>query len=186
MNYWQSKHIRLRAVEPADAITFHEWNLDSERARMLDFVWPPVSLSAEHAWTEEQAKRKLENDAYHWVIETLEGQPIGSISTHHCQPRNGTFSYGIDICAEQRGHGYASEAIKLVLRYYFEELRYQKVTVAIHADNTASIRLHEKLGFQREGLLRRMQFTHGKFIDELWYGMTFEEFQERWRNHGTG
>jgi RimJ/RimL family protein N-acetyltransferase len=185
MNYWQSKKIRLRAVEPADAETFHRWNMDSERARMLDFVWPPTSLAGERAWTEEQTKRKLENDTYSWIIETLEGLPVGSISTHNCQPRNGTFSYGIDICAEQRGHHYASEAIWLVLRYYFEELRYQKVTVNIHADNLASIRLHEKLGFQREGLLRRMQFSHGKYIDELWFGMTREEFDARSSN-GTG
>jgi RimJ/RimL family protein N-acetyltransferase len=185
MNYWQSTNIRLRAVEPADADTFYSWNHDSERARMLDFVWPPASLAGQRAWVEEQARRKLENDSYHWVIETLEGVPVGSISTHNCQPRCGTFSYGIDICAEMRGRGYASEAILLVMRYYFEELRYQKVTVNIHADNPASIRLHEKLGFQREGLLRRMQFSHGKYIDELFYGLTCEEFQER-SSDGTG
>jgi RimJ/RimL family protein N-acetyltransferase len=178
MNYWQSKHIRLRAVEPGDAETFHRWNADSERARSLDFVWPPLSLASIRGWTEETTRRKLENDAFHWVIETLEGLPVGSISTHNCQPRNGTFSYGVDICAEQRGHGYASQAIWLVLRYYFEELRYHKVTVNIHADNTASIRLHEKLGFCREGVLRQVVYTRGSYIDEFWYGMTREEFQE--------
>jgi len=38
MNFWQGKKVRLRAIEPSDAETFIRWNLDSERARHLDFV----------------------------------------------------------------------------------------------------------------------------------------------------
>ena len=103
---------------------------------------------------------------------------MGSISTQNCNSRNGTFSYGIDISAEERGNGYATEAIQLVLKYYFEELRYQKVTLPIVSDNHASIHLHEKLGFQQEGRFRRMLYSSGKYIDVLWYGMTMEEYSE--------
>ncbi|MCI0578583.1 MAG: GNAT family N-acetyltransferase [Chloroflexi bacterium] len=65
-----------------------------------------------------------------------------------------------------------------MLGYYFRELRYQKVTVPVYADNAASIRLHEKLGFQREGVHRRMFFTQGRFVDVIRFGMTVEEFEE--------
>ena len=177
MNYWQTETVRLRAIEPGDAETFYTWNLDSERARLLDFVWPPSSLAQVQAWTAAQAQHKLEGDRFHWVIESAQGQPVGSISTHDCQPHSGTFSYGVDVAPEQRGRGYAGEAIRLVLRYYFEELRYQKVTVCVHADNAASIRLHQKLGFQLEGRLRRMVYTRGQYEDALWFGLTAEEFQ---------
>jgi len=177
MNYWQGRKIHLRAAEPGDAQTFYNWNLDSERARLLDFVWPPTSLASVQAWAEDQSKKKLEGDRFAWVIEDLLGNPVGTISTHHCSARNGTFSYGIDIAQEYRRKGYAVEAVRMVLKYYFEELRYQKVTVTVHSDNQASIRLHERLGFQREGRLRRMVYTHGKYLDELWYGMTAAEFQ---------
>jgi hypothetical protein len=44
-NFWQGSKVRLRAIEPTDAEFFIRWNLDSERARHLDFVWPPVSES---------------------------------------------------------------------------------------------------------------------------------------------
>ena len=179
MNFWQGKIIRLRSIEPSDAEYFIRWNLDSERARLLDFLWPPQSESSVHAWVEEQSRRKLENDSFHWVIENLEDTPVGSISTHDCNPRHGTFSYGIDIAPEHQQKGYATEAIQLVLRYYFQELRYQKVTVPVHSDNPSSIKLHERLGFQREGTHRRMQFTQGAFVDVIWFGMTIEEFQNR-------
>jgi RimJ/RimL family protein N-acetyltransferase len=67
----------------------------------------------------------------------------------------------------------------LVLRYYFQELRYQKVTVRVYSFNDASIRLHEKLGFQLEGRLRRTVYTNGEYFDELIYGLTVEEFVSR-------
>jgi RimJ/RimL family protein N-acetyltransferase len=175
-NFWQGQQVRLRGVEPSDASHFLRWNLDSERARRLDFLWPPQSEAAVRAWVEAQSLKRLENDAYHWVIENLAGEPVGTLSTHDCQPRHGTFSYGIDVAAEHRCRGYASEAIRLVLRYYFHQLRYQKVTVAVHADNLASLALHARLGFVREGTLRRMVFTNGAYCDVVWWGLTREEF----------
>jgi RimJ/RimL family protein N-acetyltransferase len=182
MNFWQGKNIRLRAIEPGDAATFSKWNLDSDRGRFLDFLWPPTSQAADQKWTEQASLGKLENDAFHWLIENLDGEPVGSIATHDCSPRNGTFSYGIDIAAEHQRKGYASEAIRMVLRYYFDELRYQKVTIMAHSDNEASIRLHENLGFQREGTLRRMAYTHGGTVDAVWFGMTIEEYHALYRD----
>jgi len=177
MNYWQGTRIRLRAVEPADAEIFNQWNRDSERARNLDFVWPPTSRASMDAWAQAESLKHLGNDQFRWIIETLQSTPVGSIDTHSCNPRCGTFGYGIDIAPEHRRKGYAGEAIRLVLRYYFEELRYQKVTVPVHSYNAASIRLHERLYFKLEGTHRRMGFTRGSYFDVLWYGMTVDEFQ---------
>ncbi|MGI8643788.1 MAG: GNAT family N-acetyltransferase, partial [Thermomicrobiales bacterium] len=56
------------------------------------------------------------------------------------------------------------------------ELRYQKVTVQVYAFNESSIALHEQLGFQREGRLRRLVYTGGQHHDVLMYGLTREEF----------
>ena len=176
-DFWKTPLVRLRAIEPEDAGHFIQWNRDSERGRNLDFLWPPTSDASVREYATSQAHRHLEGDAFHWMIEDASGQAVGSIDTHHCDPRNGTFSYGIAIGVEYRGRGCAAAAIRLVLRYYFDELRYQKVTVTVHADNPASIQLHEKLGFQREGVLRRMFYTGGAYVDVIWYGLTAEEFR---------
>ena len=180
MNYWQTSLVRLRGVEPEDGDVFWEWNQDSEMARNLEFVWPPVSIAQVRAWAGTEAKRKLEDDSFRWVIENLEGTPVGFIHTHNCQPRNGVFKYGIGIAGPHRGKGYARAAALLVLRYYFKELRYQKVTVQMHSANGASRALHEGLGFVREGTVRRAIFTDGRYLDELFYGMTVEEWQQRY------
>jgi RimJ/RimL family protein N-acetyltransferase len=177
-NYWQNEKVHLRALEPEDAELFFRWNMDSERARRLDFVWPPHSLASVRKWVEEQSHKQLEADTFRWIIENTEGVAVGSIDSHYCNPHTGTFSYAIDVATEHQRQGYAAAAILLVLKYYFEELRYQKVTVPVHSYNQASIRLHQKLGFQEEGRLRRMGYTNGAYFDVLWFGTTKEEFAE--------
>ncbi len=182
MNFWQNSHIKLRAVELSDAEFFFEWNQDSEMPRDLDFLWPPSSLESARRQAEEEARRRPTDDVLFLVIENRDGERVGSISTHQCDRRAGTFRYGVAIRREHQRRGYASAAILLVLRYYFEELRYQKVTVNVHANNPASIRLHEQLGYQLEGRLRRMVFSGGRYWDELHMGLTVEEFQARYRH----
>ena len=179
MNYWQGERVRLRGVEPSDAETFFRWNQDSETARGLEFVWPPAPLERVRKDIEEMSLRPFDGESFVWVIEDLSGRPVGSLRTHTCNRRDGTFSYGIMVEAEQRGKGYASEAIMLVVRYYFEELRYEKVTAAVHGDNESSIALHEKLGFSREGTLRRMFYSGGRYYDQHYFGMTKEEWEQR-------
>ncbi len=181
-NYWQGKLIRLRAIEPEDGDTFHDWNLDSETARLLDFVWPPGSLAASRAWAQKMALQEVQDDRISCVIENRDRVLVGYINAHTVDRRVGAFRYGIGVRAEHRGRGYASEAIILFLRYFFEELRYQKVTATVYSCNAASIHLHEKLGFQLEGRLRRTVYTQGQYFDELFFGMTCEEFAERYSN----
>lgn len=177
---WQGDLVRLRAIEPEDAAAFHTWNQDSDTSRFMDFVWPPQSLAGAKDWTQKAAIQEVKDDQYALVIENLAGELVGYINAHTVDRRVGAFRYGIGVRPEYRGRGYAAEAIMLFVRYFFEELRYQKVTATVYACNPASIRLHEKVGFQLEGRVRRVVYTQGQHFDELYYGMTCEEFAERY------
>ena len=178
MNFWQGKLVRLRGVEPSDAEAFARWNLDSEAARGLDFTWPPISRALVAKQAEEMALRKFEGGDFVFLVEDAAGVAVGSVNAHHCDPRAGTFMYGLFVAREHRRRGYAAEAVLLVLKYYFAELRYQKCTVSVHANNEASIALHEKLGFRREGTLRRTVYTGARYFDSHFYGLTREEWEQ--------
>lgn len=186
MKYWRTDKVRLRSAEPSDAEFFYRWGLDHERARQLEYVWPPRSRSAVTEWVEQQARREFDGEAYLWVIENAAGEAVGSIGTHTCNRRVGTFSYALDVATEHRRRGYGRDAILQILKYYFEELRYQKATVSVHSDNVPSIELHKGLGYVLEGRLRRTVYTSGGYLDELWFGMTWEEFRERHSDHCAG
>lgn len=169
--------MRLRAVEPSDWEVFFAWNQDDDMARRLYAVPFPQSREGVRRWAEKTATQSPENDVFHFVIEDAAGEVVGSIATHDCDRRVGTFSYGLNVRPEHRRKGYAAEAITILLRYYFRELRYQKVNAQVYSFNEPSIHLHQKLGFQREGQLRRMVFTDSAFHDVLIFGLTVEEFE---------
>ncbi|NGP45434.1 GNAT family N-acetyltransferase [Bacillaceae bacterium SIJ1] len=164
-------------MEPEDWQVFHENDRDSEAARAAHMIYFPRSAAGTKAWSEQQATQDAEGDNKMLVIETVEGVVVGNINSHSCDPRQGVMKYGLGVFAEHRQQGYASEAIRLLLRYYFEELRYEKCVAHVYAFNTASCLLHERLGFTKEGVLRSMIYTEGKRYDEYIYGMLREEFQ---------
>lgn len=176
-NVFQGSQVRLRAVEPGDWRFHHQWDLDTDNGRLTDEIWFPDSTLGAQAWAEEQAKRGDKNDTFRFqIVTTADDQLVGTINTHTCNPRCGTFMYGIAVHPDHRRKGFAVEAIGLVLHYYFNERRYQKVNAEVYSFNVPSITLHERLGFRLEGQLRRMVYTGGDFHDAMIYGLTAEEF----------
>jgi len=176
-NVFEGRLVRLRAVEAADWERFYASNQDTDSARLTHYIRFPSSREQVRAWTEGLATGGAQDDVFRFKIERLDGEYVGTLNTHSADRRSGTFRYGLAILPEQRRKGFASEAIWLVLRYFFWELRYQKVNAVVYAFNEPSIRLHERLGFVLEGRLRRMIYTAGQHHDALIYGMTREEFE---------
>lgn len=176
MNMWEGNRVRLRAILPGDWERFHENDQDSEAARLCDAVYMPRSEDGTKAWAEQQAAKEPSGDNRMLAIETLDGVLVGSINAHSCDSRNGTFKYGLAIFRAHWRKGYASDAVKILLRYFFHELRYEKATAHIYGFNEGSVGLHERLGFKREGQLRNMIFTNGRYHDEYVYGLLKSEF----------
>ncbi|GIP37563.1 SPBc2 prophage-derived uncharacterized N-acetyltransferase YokL [Paenibacillus sp. J31TS4] len=173
---WQGDSIRLRALEPQDADTLYRWGLDDEMSQHFDRIAFPQSRDSVRQLIEKHAARG-EHDNFRWMAENREGTPVGSILTFSCDPRSGTFRYGLAVDREYWGRGYAREMIKLVFAYYFFELNYQKANAIVYSFNKRSIRLHEKLRFAVEGRQRRMLYANGQYHDQLLFGMTREEFE---------
>jgi RimJ/RimL family protein N-acetyltransferase len=176
-NFWRGQKVRLRAIEEKDldAILTSAEEPDSETDRLENNIRFPVSKTQDRDMLANLGQPR-DDDTFFWMIEDLEGNHVGYLNTFDVNRRIGTFKYGILIKRPYWGNGYGPDAIKILLRYYFRELRYQKCTILIYSFNQRSIQMHEKLGFQYEGRLRRMVFTNGNFYDEIYYGMTSEEF----------
>lgn len=174
---WRGRLIRLRAVEPEDWQHFHAWDDDTEFSRYDFHIGFPWSSEQSRKWAAELATAEPKNHEYRWVIETLDREFAGTLNSHTCDACAGTFRYGVAIRREHWRKGYASEAVLLVLEFFFRELRYQKVNVEVYEFNTASLALHRKLGFREEGRLRRVVYTGGRYYDQYVLGMTIEEFE---------
>lgn len=174
---WEGERVRLRAITELDWERYAQDAGDSEAERMHSAISPPRSPEAARAWAREQSSAS--GDERSFAIETLEGELVGSLSVGRCDRRHGTFSYGLGIFREHWRKGYGRDAVRVMLRYYFDELRFQKANAGVYEFNEPSIRLHEELGFALEGRQRRMVFTGGEHYDELIFGITLEEFRDK-------
>jgi [ribosomal protein S5]-alanine N-acetyltransferase len=74
------------------------------------------------------------------------------------------------------GKGLGFYGAKLMLELAFTELKLERVTAEVNAANTRSLRVLEKLGFKREGILRRHETYRGERGDLHLFGMLREEY----------
>jgi RimJ/RimL family protein N-acetyltransferase len=176
---WIGDKVQLRAREPQDADVIppfeHSpdersgWMVMLPRSRtatcMLFVVWA-AARPAPATLQFDLAIARREDDLM-----------VGGINIHEADQANGTFSYGVGLYPEHKGNGYAAEAVLLIMRFMFDERRFQKCEAKVYDYNSASLSLHRKLGFTEEGRLRRHLFAAGEYRDELIFGMTAEEFR---------
>jgi len=85
---------------------------------------------------------------------------------------------GYAIAASEWGKGYATDAARTMIRFGFGELGLHRISAAIGPENQASIRVAEKLGFTREGVLRDHVFTNGHWRDSVLYSLLEQEWSE--------
>lgn len=85
-------------------------------------------------------------------------------------------SIGYELDSRFWGHGYATEAVRAILTFGFEELGLHRIWAHCLAENTASIRLLERIGMRREGHLRESEWQHGRWHDTLIYAILAHEW----------
>jgi len=83
-------------------------------------------------------------------------------------------SYQIYEQAE-RGQGFATEAVTLLLRYLFGRLKVNRLRLIIHPENRASRRVAEKCGFGHEGTARGAWYHQGQNHDVDVYAILRQE-----------
>lgn len=76
--------------------------------------------------------------------------------------------------APYAGQGHMFAAVQLVIPFIFEGLRLHRIEAACIPENERSIRLLEKSGFEREGLLRKYLKINGEWRDHLMFSRIAE------------
>ena len=126
------------------------------------------NLAARSAWRDGRA--------YDFAI--LEGGVLAGVVTLTLN-HGGVGEVGYWVGADRAGRGLATEAASAVVGFGFEELGLYRVELRAGVENVRSLRVAEKLGFQREGLLRNgLDGADGPF-DTYMFGMTPEDWTSR-------
>ncbi|WP_226537317.1 GNAT family N-acetyltransferase [Fictibacillus halophilus] len=111
----------------------------------------------------ENAKQDLD---YLFGIFTNEDRLIGTINLFAVMRGSIQSAFvGYFLDERQNGKGYTTEAVKLIVKYAFEELKLHRVEAGVMPHNIGSIRVLEKAGFEKEGLARKNVKINGKWED---------------------
>ena len=85
---------------------------------------------------------------------------------------------------DHAGHGYATEAVRELIRLCFEDLGLRRVTAVCFAGNTASWRLMERVGMRREAYtVRDSLHRSGEWLDCMEYALLADEWRASARSH---
>jgi RimJ/RimL family protein N-acetyltransferase len=115
------------------------------------------------------------------LVETIEDQRVvGFVRYTLVQFPDADFPYpdigfGIPEVSE-RGKGFAKEAVALLVEYLFSGYPTKRVAACTDAENVPAQRVLERLGFQREGVLRRASFRDGRWCDIAVYSILRDEW----------
>jgi len=169
--------IRLRLMSDADVPAVAAACDDPEIAR---YTTIPSPYSRRHAreWL-MQGRRGLESgtDLQTLIIDESTGELLGSVGLSGLDPATARCAAGYWVVASERRNGVATRGLRLLCRYAVEELGVARVELWIDPGNNASLRVAERVGFAREGLLRSFMPINGVRRDMLMYSLLPGELQ---------
>ena len=112
-----------------------------------------------------------------WAIVLKESQRfIGRFQMEEWSDENHRATVGYLLGKQYWGNGYATEALRAVIAYLFEQTTVNRIDTFAWAENIASTRVMEKAGMRFEGLARQRRFAKGAFRDVKYYAILREDF----------
>ena len=152
---------RFTAIDYAPAVATVE---DTETRRWVNAI--PVDDADSMVRLCERERRRGEMlDLV--AADQADGSYLGEILLF-ARPHDGA-EVAYVIAPPARGRGIATEAVRLLAEWGFDHLKLQRIELKIHPENVASIRVAEKAGFRREGVLRSAVMVRGHRIDVVSY-----------------
>jgi RimJ/RimL family protein N-acetyltransferase len=165
----EGKVVNLRVEEKEDLPLVAEWLNDPEYFGAYN---PLIQLSKSQL---EKEYDKLSPEKNWFLIEKKDGSKIGGIGHF---PAGKLMEIGYVLIPSERGKGYCTEAVKIMVDYLF--LSKDIVRIQAHTDvrNVASQKVLEKVGFKKEGTVRKFSFIRGEWRDGYLYSILREEWKE--------
>lgn len=171
----------LRILQDDDAKAFTELLIANKE------YWTVFEPRHEAAYyTVSMQKEKIRESLYQMrdrreynfgIFDALTSKLVGQISLYSIKRlpfASGFVGYSID--ERETGKGIGTEAVRLVTKFAFERISLHRVEAYVSPRNIGSVKVLEKSGFQREGLLRQLLYINGVWEDHYMYAAIEEEY----------
>ena len=145
----------------------------------------PYQIIADSHWRVDGSRMYFheKNMGITWgIFDKESGRVLGDIDFTYKDRAHFRIQLGCMFAPHAWGKGYATEAMKEVIRYGFEDFPQFKIH-RMEADtdprNASAIKLLENIGFRKEGLLLDYYFERGRFVDKLFFGLLRSDWEKK-------
>lgn len=160
-----SERVTLRAMEPEDLEVLYTLENDTDN-------WDISSVNVPYSrYLLKQFIAKGTHDIYtdgqlRLMVESVEeGTVIGMADLIDFNPRHLRAEIGIVLARDYRNQGYGTEVLALMEKYVHEFLHLHSLYSYVSVNNTASLKLFEKAGYENTCTLREWLYVGNEFVD---------------------
>lgn len=168
----------VRRFRPEDVAEFVAYRSDAEVARYQSWDMPYLADEGERFIRQMMAAHPDTPGEWFQFAVALRttAQLIGDCAAMPRADDPSQCEIGFTIAPGYQGHGYATEAARLLMGYLFARGKH-RITACCDPRNTASIAVLERLAMRREGHLRQSTWARGEWTDDLLYALLRDEWQ---------
>ena len=164
----------LKPIEEKDLRLILNWrNKSYIRNNMLNKHI--ISWEEHYKWFKKLENRKDQEV----LLFILNGQNIGLVSFTNIDFENKHCSWGFYIGEEMAPKGAGTLMAYNALNYAFDKYSFHKINSQVLSFNVASLKYHEKLGFEKSGTLKDEIFRDGTFCDLILFSLFNKQWNEK-------
>ncbi len=161
----EGERLYLSPMNPDDYLLYTKWFNDRDVVQNLGAYSQNFSIPAEKEALEHMAK-----SGHNYAIVLVEGDKlIGNISLMKINEVYRSAELGIFIGDKQnRGRGYGTEAIKLLVEYGFNSLNLHNIMLTLDSENIGGYKCYLKAGFTEFGRRHSCRYIDGSYHDTIY------------------
>lgn len=155
-----TERLTLRPLTLADVPALHAWLSDPAVMRFWSTL-PHTDIKQTEDWVRVSLDTMAKGEAQDFAV-LHEGEIIGRIAFWQGN------EIGFFFDPAKQGQGFASEALRAISRFGFDTLGFSSIEADVDPDNTPSLRLLERNGFERTGFAEKTFEIGGKWFDSVY------------------
>lgn len=170
----------VRSMTQTDVPKLVQWKNDPEIADLVRGAPIYTNLTME---TKRFEKGLQNGEALRLIISTIDCEPIGFMVISDLDKPNKKANIGMLIGEKDFwNQGVGSQAMEIILKYFFDNLDFNRIGLEVFEYNLRARHMYEKVGFTVEGVQRQGLLREDKFYDVILMGITKEDYN---RNQET-
>ena len=174
----KTRRLSMRSFREEDWVAVHAYSTDPEVLRYIPGEFP--SEAETRAVIRSWMNGQTDDPSHYDFAVTIQPDDlvIGWCCIEISSSNTGLGELMYVFNRQFWNQGYASEATQSIVDYGFSDLKLHRIFATCRPENTGSWRILEKLGMQREGLLRENVWIRGSWHNSYLYAVLDYEWQD--------